>query len=308
MRRAPAAHLTDQQRHARAGRQLPPPAPPVVGDKVRYNRTASQNATSAQDHGIVAGSVILTTPNGIGAILQNIGNGHGPANRVKAARSMTGIPYLQQTGVALRAGSTPEALKYMDCSEFVSRVLAIDGITNGVLPMNTGAIKALLTQKDRFAHSNTPQVGDIALWEGHVGIVSAVGAGNTFKMIHASGKGKLSSENPIAIKPEQYRSGVFYGYYRPLHEQQQGYAGVPINASPVVFTRSPLQATRPASSVILKRPTRASVGGYRSDADGTFPLEEVVVRSAPDSTYQNSSGFLSPTLPKLNAPPTLHSK
>jgi hypothetical protein len=132
---------------------------------------------------------------------------------------MTGIPYKRQTGVALRAGSTPEALQYMDCSELVSRVLAIDGITKGVLPMNTGALKVLLSQKDKFEHSkDKPRAGDIALWEGHVGIVSDVDAHNKFKMIHATGGNRLSVENKYFTTPEKYRSGKFYGYYRPIGE------------------------------------------------------------------------------------------
>ena len=58
-------------------------------------------------------------------------NGEGPEDRVKAARSMTGIPYKQEIGIN-RTASTSEALKYMDCSEFVSRVLAADQVTKEV--------------------------------------------------------------------------------------------------------------------------------------------------------------------------------
>ena len=278
MRPAPAAYLTDQQRHARAGRRLPTQAPPVVGDQAQYNRTASQTATGAQDHSLVAGSVILTTPNGIGAILQN--SGHGPANRVKAARSMRGIAYAQQMGVALRAGTTPEALKYMDCSEFVSRVLAIDGITQGILPMNTDDIKALLSRKDLFAHSKTiPKVGDIALWKGHVGIVSEVGKNNTFRLVHAAGAGKLSLENKYAIEPGQYRSGTFYGYYRPLREDLTGSVDSPTVAAPALA--APIRPLPPKAqkTSALNQPAK-----FRSDADGTFPLDEVVVRPSTSQT------------------------
>lgn len=259
----------------------------------------------AQDQAVVQGSVLLTSVNQVHAVLQGAETGHGPANRVKAAHSMIGIPYLQQTGTTLRAGITPEAMKYMDCSEFVSRVLAIDGITQGILPMNTGAIKALLSQKDKFANSkDTPRVGDIALWDGHVGIVTGVGRGNTVKLTHASGKGRLSSENPTAIKPSQYRSGTFYGYYRPIQEAQQGYAGGVVNTPPAVFTRPAPQSTWPRPPAVSKKPTQAQMGAYRSDADGTFPLEEVIVRSSPDSTRWDSPGLPSPTVPRLNVPPT----
>jgi len=301
IRRAPAVHLTDQQRYARAARQLPPQAPPVVGDKARHNRTTSQDALNgrqtAQDHSIVAGSVILTTPSDIQGILQNIGNGHGPANRVRAARSMRGIPYLQQTGAALRAGTTPEALRYMDCSEFLSRVLAIDGITQGILPMNTENIKALLSRKDRFAHSKeVPKVGDIALWEGHVGIVSEVGKNNTIRLVHAAGVGKISFENKYAIKPSQYRLGTFYGYYRPLHEELTGVAGFPTIADPA----------RPFPPKTQKISARDQPTKFRSDAGGTFPLDEVVVRPSTSQTQfetLNDSINLAPHSPPAVAIP-----
>lgn len=41
MRRAPAPFQTDKQRHDRAGRHRPQPAPPPVGDKARHNRTVA---------------------------------------------------------------------------------------------------------------------------------------------------------------------------------------------------------------------------------------------------------------------------
>ena len=200
----------------------------------------------AQDQFLVMGSVALITPDAISSILQNGGNGSGPANRVKAARGMIGVAYKQQINTELRTGATPEALKYMDCSEFVSRVLAIDGITNKVLSMNTDALKALLDQKDKFTHSkDTPRVGDIALWKGHVGIVSAVEKGSAIKLIHAAGVGKLSLENKYAIKPSQYRSGTFYGYYRPLHEERGGGSTAPVFTAPV---RMPQPVLRKAPS------------------------------------------------------------
>lgn len=314
MRRAPAAQLTDQQRHARAGRQLPPQTPPVVGDKARHNRTASQATTSgrylANNQIVVVGSITLATSNGIGAILQNTGGSHGPANRVKAARSMTGIPYLQQTGVALRAGTTLEALRYMDCSEFVSRVLAIDGITQGILPMNTGNIKALLSRKDLFAHSKEiPKVGDIALWEGHVGIVSEIGKNNTVKLVHAAGAGKVSLENKYAIKPSQYRSGTFYGYYRPLREDLTGISNSPPVATPI-FT----DLARSYPPKAQKTSARNHPAKLRSNADGSFSLDEVVVRPSASQTQfdvLNDSINLarhSPSAAKIPAPVGLPSK
>jgi hypothetical protein len=108
----------------------------------------------------------------------------------------------------------------MDCSEFVSRVLAADNITDGVKYMRSGDIKTFLSNEEKFLHSeNNPQIGDIAVWEGQVGIVTAVnGDGSKIKLTHARGVGKLSQENPHFATPSQYRNSTFYGYYRPIND------------------------------------------------------------------------------------------
>jgi hypothetical protein len=89
--------------------------------------------------------------------------------------------------------------------------------------MAGSSLKSFLDDKKKFSFStNNPKPGDIAVWEGHVGIVSEVGTNGTFKLIHARGKGKLSGENPTAITPEIYRPGAtFYGYYHPIGEENK---------------------------------------------------------------------------------------
>jgi len=144
--------------------------------------------------------------------------GMGPKDRVRYARNMVGVAYLQETNSFLRTASTGEALKYMDCAEFVCRIIAKDNITDGVKHMGSGALKVFLDNKSKFEHSDKPQVGDIALWEGHVGIVTGVDKDGKIKVTHARGKGKLSQENPYFITPKQYRDASFYGYYRPINE------------------------------------------------------------------------------------------
>ncbi len=67
--------------------------------------------------------------------------GEGPYDRINAARNMTGLKYKQETDTKLRTENTKEALEYMDCSEFVSRVLAADEITDDVQHMNTAGLK-----------------------------------------------------------------------------------------------------------------------------------------------------------------------
>lgn len=148
-------------------------------------------------------------------------NGEGPGDRVKAARAMTGASYAQETG-KLRTGLSPADLSCKDCSEFVNRVLAADGVTKDILDQNTGSMKTFFNNKKKFVHSNLPQVGDVALWDGHVGIVSAVGKNGKFKMIHARGNKKLAQENPNFASAKQYRDSDFYGFYRPINETEDG--------------------------------------------------------------------------------------
>lgn len=123
----------------------------------------------------------------------------------------------------MSAANSSEARQYMDCAEFVCIVMSADQITNGVKHMVGSGLKAFLDNKKKFEFPKNPEVGDIAAWEGHVGIVTEVGEGGRIKLTHARGVGKLSSENPYAIAPEKYRPGSkFYGYYRPIDETPDG--------------------------------------------------------------------------------------
>jgi RHS repeat-associated protein len=151
-------------------------------------------------------------------------NGDGPKDRVKAAKNMVGTEYKQEDNSQhLRTANTPEALKYMDCAEFVCRDLAADGITNGVKHMAGSSLKAFFDNEETFIHSQTPQEGDYAVWDGHYGVVTSVGENGKIKLTHARGAGKLAKENKDAIEPEDYRPGSdFYGYYRPIHETPDG--------------------------------------------------------------------------------------
>lgn len=111
----------------------------------------------------------------------------------------------------------------MDCAEFVCRVMSSDQITDGVKHMAGSGLKAFLDNNEKFEFSTTPKVGDIAVWDGHVGIVTEVGENGNIKLTHARGTGKFSAENPYAIAPEKYRPGSkFFGYYRPLVETPDG--------------------------------------------------------------------------------------
>lgn len=172
-------------------------------------------------------------------------------NRARIARGMSGIKYKQELG-RLRSASTPDALEYMDCSEFVARVLAAAGITPGVQAMNSETLLTLLRDKRRFVHSDTPRMGDVALWASHAGIVGATGTGGTMKLVHAKGAGQLSGENTYAITPEQYRTGsTFYGYFRPLTE---GASAGPATAAPGPQSRTSLAPLTPRVPVLAVPP------------------------------------------------------
>src|SRR5690606_30059566 len=65
--------------------------------------------------------------------------GEGPGDRVKKAKSFNGTPYSMGSDNygENRTANTPAALKVIDCSELVYRVLADDRITSGVQLGNT---------------------------------------------------------------------------------------------------------------------------------------------------------------------------
>jgi RHS repeat-associated protein len=148
---------------------------------------------------------------------------NGPGDRIKAARKLIGTLYKQETKMEDRTGTTLEALMFMDCSEFISRILASDEITKTITGMNTDQLKSFFSDSKSFIHTlDDPKPGDIALWNGHVGLVTEVASGGKIKLIHARGVGKDVKENPYAILPKQYRDSKFYGYYRPIVETPDG--------------------------------------------------------------------------------------
>ena len=152
-------------------------------------------------------------------------DGQGPGDRIKAARNLVGTIYKQEGTSELRTGSTTQALQFVDCSEFVCRVLRADDITKKVEWKRSSDLKTFFDDDSKFEHTEatgTPKVGDFAVWEGHVGIVSEVDSEGKFKLIHAPGVGKKVNENKYAIKANQYRDSKFYGFYRPKVETKEG--------------------------------------------------------------------------------------
>ena len=152
--------------------------------------------------------------------------GFGPKDRVQAAKNQTGLAYPNpqlESPRSLRTANTIEGLTFMDCSEFVCRVLKADDISAKVEDMPTSAMKTYLSDTKKFESSaDKPQVGDIALWEGHTGIVSEVDENGNIKLIHARGKDKLSTESGLTTKEKLGGGKTFVGFFRPKEETPEG--------------------------------------------------------------------------------------
>ena len=101
--------------------------------------------------------------------------GEGPDERIAAAQNQLGVPYKQEGNDApdfLRTANTEDALAYMDCSEFICRIMAADGLTEGVQHKNSYSLLELF-QGDDYEQSETPQPGDFIAWKGHVALVES---------------------------------------------------------------------------------------------------------------------------------------
>jgi RHS repeat-associated protein len=150
-------------------------------------------------------------------------DGRGSEDRVASAKSMTGIPYKQEQG-SLRSSNSPAAKEFMDCSELVCRVMVADGITKSGTSFNSASMKDYLSNSDKFEHSSTPEKGDIAVWKGHVAVVTEVHENGKVDFVMARGKGKESKEFK-STSPEKLNKNTFYGYYHPINETPDGKVG-----------------------------------------------------------------------------------
>lgn len=225
--------------------------------------------------------------------------GEGPGDRVKAAKqfvtSKTGYQYSMgkdNIGRKYRTTFTKAALEKQDCIELVTRVLYADGV---IKTMNVGkydyylankaSIGNLFFDKTKFVQSDMPKVGDVAFWEGHVGIVSEVGKDGTFKLTHAANSKSDILENPNYIKASQYRSSTFYGFFRPINETVDG---KPID---VTKDNNTAQTTNTnVQPVAQKEDKKVYYGGE---------VEEVVI-TAKRSTASSSGLTPSPVTPIEN--------
>jgi CHAP domain len=189
---------------------------------------------------------------------------------------MLGIRYFQETSSFLRtgpenSGKTNNPYANMDCSEFVCRVLAADGITDGVQYMTSSALQTFFSDQKKFVHSMTPQAGDIAIWDGHVGIVGAAKNGK-MKLIGETHPGGESQENPYFITPDQEVPGKhFYGYYRPIKETPDG--KVKPNSQ---WAKTNIQSTTTTThSNVISRPKK--------------PVSQKSIKNSPNNQNKNNS-------------------
>ncbi|HEX5171922.1 MAG TPA: DUF6443 domain-containing protein [Cyclobacteriaceae bacterium] len=141
--------------------------------------------------------------------------GLGPGDRVKKAQSFLQTNYKQETDSKLRTGTDEAALQYLDCSELVSRVLADDGLTDGIKHMNTGGLKTFF-EENEYVKSNNPEVGDIFLWTGHTGVVTAVD-GDKVTITHAKGTAYGTIEETKSLTYFTEHKG-WQGFFRPETE------------------------------------------------------------------------------------------
>lgn len=165
-------------------------------------------------------------------------DGKGPQDRITFAQALVklNIPYKQEFNTSpyyLRTNTTFEAMAYMDCSEFVCRIMAADGITPTMESHNTkDLLLNIMSDKTKFIKSVVPEAGDIVLWDGHTGIVESYNKSNDMvTVLHATQygpitdkDGKISSYKANSTCREVYSLNRYYRnkknafFYRPVNE------------------------------------------------------------------------------------------
>jgi hypothetical protein len=100
-------------------------------------------------------------------------------------------------------------------------VMVADHIIRPGTGFSSSAMKYFLDNQDKFVHSKTAIVGDIAVWKGHVAVVTGVHENGKIDVVMARGVGKSSKEFQ-SVTPEKLSGGQFYGYYHPVKETPDG--------------------------------------------------------------------------------------
>ena len=163
-------------------------------------------------------------------------DGRGPKDRIIIAQEFVSqnIPYKQDYNNPpdyLRTNTTPEAMATMDCSEFVCRVMAADGITSTIESHCTKELLSIMGEETKYIKSDIPQAGDFVLWNGHTGVVESYdeNASKGVTVLHATQWGPIKDENGNVTGykvnntcRERYSLNYYRGknafFYRPVNE------------------------------------------------------------------------------------------
>ena len=184
-------------------------------------------------------------------------DGRGPKDRIILAQEWVNlnVPYKQELNTSpnyLRTNTSPEALAFMDCSEFVCRIIAADCITPTIESHSTkDMLLNMMSDETKFIKSDIPQVGDIVLWEGHTGIVEGYNESNDMvTVLHATQYGPITDTNGriTSYKANSTRRETYSlnKYYR---NKKNAFFYRPVNETPDVFVNS---STVKLPEVIIK--------------------------------------------------------
>ncbi len=165
--------------------------------------------------------------------------GDGPGDRIRKALSFLGIAYCeekQNRGDRARLEHSIIGLRYLDCSEFVCRILQADGIPGSVkygYQMATEQLVEYFNNKDQFIKDadDDPQPGDIFLFYGyeldkddkptlvhHTGVVASYDK-KTGTVISVEAAGTGIGVAPVQRDISQFSGrSVFKGFYHPKKE------------------------------------------------------------------------------------------
>ena len=114
-------------------------------------------------------------------------NGMGPRDRIYYARLFLGTPYKQEGG-SLRTTWDHAGMQFVDCSELMSRVMYMDGITDKSEGFWTGSLRDFFTGSGKFQEVELKDIrlGDFIIYEGHTALYVGPGKDSEHStLIHA---------------------------------------------------------------------------------------------------------------------------